>query len=137
MLLLFMSIYWGSMLPLFMSLCMLGGANVASVHVHMYVLGREGGWSLLPLFISMCICYGRVNVAPVHVHVLGVSMLALFMFICWESQCCPCARPCVRTINVAYVHVNVYVIGGHCRLCPYQCVCLYGWSMLPPFLSMC
>ena len=34
----------------------LGGVNVASVHVHVYVLGREGGGSLLPLYISICIC---------------------------------------------------------------------------------
>jgi len=113
------------MLPLFMSTCMCLGA-------------------MLPLFMSKCcLCSSpydrRVNVVSVHVqvYVLGVSMLPLFMFICWESQCCPCSCPCVRTINVAYVHVNVYVIRGHCYLRPYQCVCLKGGSMLPPFLSMC
>jgi len=54
MLPLFLSTYWGPMLPLFMSLCMLEGANVASDHVHVYVLGREGGGTLLPLYNSMC-----------------------------------------------------------------------------------
>ena len=70
-----------------------GGAGVivASVHFHVYVLGKWG--SMLPLFISICMCYGRVNVARVHVHALGRSMLSLVMSMCM----------CLGRINVASV----------------------------------
>ena len=67
------------------------GVIVASVHFHVYVLGKWG--SMLPLFISICMCYGRVNVARVHVHALGRSMLSLVMSMCM----------CLGRINVASV----------------------------------
>jgi hypothetical protein len=105
MLLLFMSMCWGvSMLPLFMSTCMcLGGqcclcscpcvcmgggdqcclcsspydrrVNVASVHVQVYVLGYQ-------CCLCSCSYVGRVNVTRVHAHVLGPSMLPMFMSMC-------------------------------------------------------
>jgi hypothetical protein len=57
-----------SMLLLFMSICILcWGINITCVHVHVYVLGGNvaavhinvyvvGGGSLLPMFMSMCMC---------------------------------------------------------------------------------
>jgi hypothetical protein len=87
MLPLFMSMYWGSMLPLFMSMCMRWGS---------------GGNCCLCSFPCVCVREVGVNVASVHLH----------MYVLREGQCCPCSCPCVRTINVASGHVHVYVFGG-------------------------
>ena len=83
---------------------------------------------MLPLFISMYMCQGRVNVAPLITSTLcscsaefvGGSMLPVFMSMCQDdqccicssprvrrSQCCLCSRPCVRMVNVASVCVCV------------------------------
>ena len=88
------------------------GVIVASVHFHVYVLGKWG--SMLPLFISICMCYGRVNVARVHVHALGRSMLPLVM-----SMCMCLGDGNVAAVDVASVHVNVHVLRAD------QC-CLYS-----------
>ena len=92
------------MLPLFMSTWICLGGNVASVHVHVYA------WE------------GRINVASVQVHVIGGSMLSLFMYrcMCWGYQCCLCSCSYVGRVNVARVHAHVL-----------------GPSMLPMFMSMC
>ena len=93
MLPLFMSMYWGSMLPLFMSMCMRWGS---------------GGNCCLCSFPCVCVREVGVNVASVHLH----------MYVLREGQCCPCSCPCcpcscpcVSTINVASGHVHVYVFG--------------------------
>ena len=39
------------------------------------------GGSMLPLFMYRCMCWG-INVASVHVHMLGESMLPVFMPMC-------------------------------------------------------
>jgi hypothetical protein len=41
--------------------------NIVSVQQY----NHDMSMAILPLFISMCMCEGRVNVAFVHVHVLG------------------------------------------------------------------
>ena len=114
-----MSMYWGSMLPLFMSMCMRWGSggncclcsfpcvcvrevgvNVASVHRHMYVLRRVNvsrvhvhvlGRSMLPLVMSMCMCLGEGNVVAVHVASVHVNAHVLN-----ADQCCLCSWPCVK-----------------------------------------
>ena len=73
---LFMSMHWGSMLPLFISICMCyGRVNVARVHVH--ALGR----SMLPLVMSMCMCLGDGNVAAVHVASVHVNVHVHVVYI--------------------------------------------------------
>jgi hypothetical protein len=82
-------VFRGAMLPLFMSMCMYGRGdqcclcsspcdrrvNVASVHVQVYVLGYQ-------CCLCSCSYVGRVNVTRVHAHVLGPSMLPMFMSMC-------------------------------------------------------
>ena len=126
----------GSMLFLFMFTCMCQGVIVASVQVHLYVLGGQcclcscpcvcvRGWeSMLPLFMSMC---QRVNIASVQelLYVLG-------------DQCCLCSCTCVclREVNAASVHVHVHVLGGGDQCSLFSSPCVSG-SMLSLFMYMC
>ena len=101
-----------SLLPLFISVCMCLGGNVASVHVHVYV------WE------------GRINVTSDHVHVyaleggVNVASVHVYMYIMLGDQYYLCSCPCV-------------CIEGQCCRCSYQCVCGRGGSLLPMFMSMC
>ena len=74
--------------------------------------------SMLPLFISICMCYRKVNVARVHVHALGRSMLPLVM-----SMCMCLGEGNVVAVHVASIHVNAHVLrADQCCLCSWPCV---------------
>ena len=71
------------MLPLLVSMCMyLGGINVASDHVNVYV---GSGKCCLCSFPCACVMEGGLNVASVYLNI----------YVLGEGQCWLCSCPCV------------------------------------------